>query len=93
MYVLTVDTSTSYVVAGIAEISLPDLQEHSVNVRTVAQRVIDNPRGHMELLTPNIVECLAEANLSPNQLSSVVVGVGPGPVSYTHLTLPTILLV
>lgn len=89
MYVLTVDTSTSYVVAGIAEISLPDLQEHSVNVRTVAQRVIDNPRGHMELLTPNIVECLAEANLSPNQLSSVVVGVGPGPFTGLRVGMAT----
>ena len=84
MYVLTVDTSTSYVVAGIVEVSA-----HSEKIETVAERIVDNPRGHMELLTPHIVECLAEAQLQPDQLDAVVVGVGPGPFTGLRVGMAT----
>lgn len=84
MLVLTVDTSTSYVVAGVVEIEQP-----SCHIRTRAQRVVDNPRGHMELLTPNIVECLAEASLEPEDLDAVVVGVGPGPFTGLRVGMAT----
>lgn len=46
-------------------------------------RVTVNPRAHAEVLTPHVLECLAEAGLTPADLNAVVVGVGPGP--YTGL--------
>lgn len=92
MYVLTVDTSTSYVVAGIVEVSDSAAEVTSgeqSQVSVLAERVVDNPRGHMELLTPNIVDCLAEAGLSPEQLGAVVVGVGPGPFTGLRVGMAT----
>ncbi|WP_459610871.1 tRNA (adenosine(37)-N6)-threonylcarbamoyltransferase complex transferase subunit TsaD [Corynebacterium urogenitale] len=85
MHVLTVDTSTAYVVAGIVEI--PESDPRALN--TVSERIVDNPRGHMELLTPNIVECLAEAGLEPEELSAVVVGTGPGPFTGLRVGMAT----
>ena len=40
MHVLSVDTSTSYVIAGVVEVS-------EDAVRTLAHRTELNPRGHM----------------------------------------------
>ncbi|QNH96538.1 tRNA (adenosine(37)-N6)-threonylcarbamoyltransferase complex transferase subunit TsaD [Corynebacterium anserum] len=85
MHILTVDSSTSYVVSGIVEIPEGRPQE----LVTRAQRCVDNPRGHMELLTPNIVECLAEAGLEPADLSAVIVGTGPGPFTGLRVGMAT----
>lgn len=85
MYVLTVDSSTSYVVSGVVEIPEGNPQQ----LVTRAERIVDNPRGHMELLTPNIVECLAEAGIEPEELSAVVVGTGPGPFTGLRVGMAT----
>ncbi|MDN6386925.1 MAG: tRNA (adenosine(37)-N6)-threonylcarbamoyltransferase complex dimerization subunit type 1 TsaB, partial [Corynebacterium sp.] len=75
MYVLAVDTSTSFVVAGVVD--CPD--DASAPPRLLAEHTELNPRGHMEVLTPNILTALGDADLTPDDLAAVVVGVGPGP--------------
>ncbi|MDN6813329.1 MAG: tRNA (adenosine(37)-N6)-threonylcarbamoyltransferase complex dimerization subunit type 1 TsaB, partial [Corynebacterium variabile] len=82
MHVLSVDTSTSYVIAGVVEVS-------EDAIRTLAHRTELNPRGHMEVLTPNIVDCLAQAGLSPADLDAVVVGTGPGPFTGLRVGMAT----
>lgn len=81
--VLAIDTSSNYVVCGIARVRT------NGDVRILAEREIDNPRGHMELLTPNVVDCLAEAGLSASELDCVVVGRGPGPFTGLRVGMAT----
>lgn len=100
MHVLAVDTSTSYVVAGVVDVPAPDTAgsrsgtgsvsgSRQGELRTLAQRCVHSPRGHMEILTPGIVECLAEAGLSPADLDAVVVGTGPGPFTGLRVGMAT----
>ncbi|AJW39878.1 TsaB protein, required [Rhodococcus sp. B7740] len=80
MLVLAVDTSTPAVTAGV--VSLTESTAGAATT-TLATRVRVDARSHAEILTPNIVECLAEADINAAELGAVVVGVGPGP--YTGL--------
>lgn len=81
--VLAVDTSTNYVTCGIVQVSA------NGQVNVLSERLVDNVRGHMELLTPNIQACLAEAELSPGDLHSVVAGTGPGPFTGLRVGMAT----
>ena len=81
--VLAVDTSTNYVTCGIVQISA------NGQVNVLSERLVDNVRGHMELLTPNIQACLAEARLSPRDLHAVVAGTGPGPFTGLRVGMAT----
>lgn len=82
MLVLAVDTSTPAVTAGVVRLT-GDI------VETLAQRIVVDARLHAEVLTPNILECLAEANLAPADLEAVVVGVGPGPFTGLRVGMAT----
>ena len=84
MHVLAVDTSTSYVIAGVVEVS-------DYTTRTLAQCTELNPRGHMEVLTPNIVDCLAQAGLNPADLDAVVclLYTSPSPRDRTRSRMPS----
>ncbi len=47
-------------------------------------------RDHVRKLLPLIETALQEANSQQGDIDAVAYTAGPGPVSYTHLTLPTI---
>ena len=83
IYALAVDTSTNYVTCGIVQISA------NCQVNVLSERLVDNVRGHMELLAPNIQACLAEAELSPRDLHAVVAGTGPGPFTGLRVGMAT----
>ena len=67
--VLAVDTSTPAVTAGVVRLD-------GDTPRTLATRITVNARAHAEVLTPHILECLAEAGHGPADLDAVVVGAG-----------------
>ena len=46
-------------------------------------------RIHIETIHNIITTALSEAHVSLDDISAIAVTRGPGPVSYTHLTLPT----
>lgn len=83
--VLAVDTSTPVVTSGLVRLG----DGEAAPPDTVAARVTDNPRAHAEVLTPQILECLAEAGCTPADLDAVVVGVGPGPFTGLRVGMAT----
>lgn len=82
MLVLAVDTSTPAVTAGVVRLA-------DGAVDTLAVRVVVDARLHAEVLTPNILECLSEAGVTPPDLDAVVVGVGPGPFTGLRVGMAT----
>jgi tRNA threonylcarbamoyl adenosine modification protein YeaZ len=80
--VLAIDTSSAAVTAGIMAVS-------DTRLVPVAERTELNPRGHSELLTPNIAGCLADADARPDELGAIVAGTGPGPFTGLRVGLVT----
>lgn len=68
--VLTIDTSTPAVTAGVVRRG---------DLTVLAERVTVDARAHAERLTPNVLAALADAALGMADLDAVVVGCGPGP--------------
>ncbi len=83
--VLAVDTATPAVTSGLVRLGDGAAQD----LETLAVRVTENPRAHAEVLTPLILECLAEAGCEPADLDAVVVGVGPGPFTGLRVGMAT----
>jgi tRNA threonylcarbamoyl adenosine modification protein YeaZ len=82
MLVLAIDTATPAVTAGIVELS-------RTVVAPLATRVTVDSRAHAEVLTPQILECLAEIGRRPGDLGAVVVGCGPGPFTGLRVGMAT----
>ncbi|MCX5043907.1 tRNA (adenosine(37)-N6)-threonylcarbamoyltransferase complex dimerization subunit type 1 TsaB [Aldersonia sp. NBC_00410] len=82
MLVLALDTSTPAVTAGIVDLS-------RTAIEPLATRVTVDSRAHAELLTPHILECLAEIGRKPDDLDAVVVGAGPGPFTGLRVGMAT----
>ncbi|WP_378737339.1 tRNA (adenosine(37)-N6)-threonylcarbamoyltransferase complex dimerization subunit type 1 TsaB [Nocardia brasiliensis] len=101
MLVLSVDTATPAVTAGLVELEqaagvataagdgLPVGRNGTATTRTVASRVRVDPRAHAEVLTPQILECLTEANRSRTDIAAIVVGIGPGPFTGLRVGMAT----
>ena len=84
--VLAVDTATPAVTSGVVRLD-PGRTESRPEM--IAVRVTDNPRAHAEVLTPQILECLAEAGIEASELDAIVVGVGPGPFTGLRVGMVT----
>lgn len=74
MLVLVLDTATPAVTAAVVD---------GERARLLAARVTVDPRAHAEVLTPNLLACLAESGVGMREVDAVVCGTGPGP--YTGL--------
>ncbi|MGV0834241.1 tRNA (adenosine(37)-N6)-threonylcarbamoyltransferase complex dimerization subunit type 1 TsaB [Mycolicibacterium thermoresistibile] len=72
MLILTIDTATPAVSAGV-------VRRTDTSVALLAERVTVDARAHAEQLTPNVVAALADADVAFDDLEAVVVGCGPGP--------------
>ncbi|MDF0531776.1 tRNA (adenosine(37)-N6)-threonylcarbamoyltransferase complex dimerization subunit type 1 TsaB [Tsukamurella sp. 8F] len=80
MFVLALDTATPSLTVGIV-----DLDTRSV----LARRDQTNSRGHAEVLTPFVLECLDEAGLARSDIGAIVVGCGPGPFTGLRVGMAT----
>jgi tRNA threonylcarbamoyladenosine biosynthesis protein TsaB len=68
--ILAIDTASPAVTAGVVRLD---------GIEVLAERVTVDARAHAEQLTPNVLGALADAGLTVDDLSAVVVGCGPGP--------------
>ncbi|MFF5258841.1 tRNA (adenosine(37)-N6)-threonylcarbamoyltransferase complex dimerization subunit type 1 TsaB [Actinomadura viridis] len=83
MLVLAFDTATAAVTVALYEWSPGEGVRRRGSVETVDRR------RHTEVLTPAIAEVMAEAGASPDDLSAIAVGVGPGPYTGLRVGLVT----
>jgi tRNA threonylcarbamoyl adenosine modification protein YeaZ len=80
--VLAIDTATPAITAGIVSLD-------QGTPRTLAQRVTVNARAHGELLTPQVQQVLAEADVRLGGLDAIVCGAGPGPFTGLRVGMVT----
>lgn len=81
MFVLAIDTSSPAVTAGVVTVA--------AELTLAAVRAPIAARGHGELLTPSIADCLRDAGIAPRDLGAVVAGTGPGPYTGLRVGLVT----
>lgn len=82
MLVLGLDTATAATTVAVVEVTAD-------RVIGRADRQAVDPRGHGELLAPQITAVLAEAGARPADLVAVVAGTGPGPFTGLRVGLAT----
>lgn len=82
MLFMALDTATPAVTVGL--VSWGDGAPESL-----AERVTVNPRAHGELLTPHLVDVLAEAGHRLDDVEAIVVGCGPGPFTGLRVGMAT----
>jgi tRNA threonylcarbamoyl adenosine modification protein YeaZ len=80
--VLVIDTSSAAVVSAVVDVATP-------TAAVLAARSPLAARGHTELLTPGIAECLTAAGATPRDIRAVVAGTGPGPYTGLRVGLAT----
>lgn len=80
---LALDTATSSVIVGV-------LRRHDDGrIETLAQHIIAGSHAHAELLTPKVVEAVADSHVPMSALDAVVVGCGPGPFTGLRVGMAT----
>ena len=80
--VLAIDTATSAVTAAV-------VRRDDTGIAVAGHRVRVDARAHAELLTPNVLASVAEADLRMADLDAVVVGCGPGPFTGLRVGMAT----
>lgn len=82
MLVLAIDTSTPDLIVGL-------VRKESTILSVLAQRIYEDSRQHNELLTPTVVELLAESGHEFSDIEAIVVGCGPGPFTGLRVGMVT----
>jgi tRNA threonylcarbamoyl adenosine modification protein YeaZ len=86
VFVLAIDTSTPAVTAGVVVVAG---NVAGGAVQPAAERTALAARGHGELLSPAIADCLNDVGIEAAELAAVVVGTGPGPYTGLRVGLVT----
>jgi tRNA threonylcarbamoyl adenosine modification protein YeaZ len=81
VFVLAIDTSSPAVTAAVVTVG--------DTVVLAAHRAQLDARGHSELLSPSIADCLREVGIDASDLAAVVAGIGPGPYTGLRVGLVT----
>ncbi|WP_330183294.1 tRNA (adenosine(37)-N6)-threonylcarbamoyltransferase complex dimerization subunit type 1 TsaB [Nocardia sp. NBC_01503] len=89
MLVLAVDTSTPAVTAGLVELEPADEGKTAPRITTLTSKVTVDARAHNEVLTPQILACLAESGRTRAEIDAVVTGIGPGPFTGLRVGMAT----
>jgi tRNA threonylcarbamoyl adenosine modification protein YeaZ len=89
MLILAVDTATPAVTAGLVELEPADDGSTAPRITTIISKVTVDARAHNEVLTPQIVACLAESGRSRSEIDAVVTGIGPGPFTGLRVGMAT----
>jgi tRNA threonylcarbamoyl adenosine modification protein YeaZ len=80
--VLAIDTATPAVTAGI-------VRRDGDSIDVLAERVTIDVRAHAERLTPNMLAALTDAGVAVTDVTTVVVGCGPGPFTGLRVGMAT----
>ncbi|CAN7332549.1 tRNA (adenosine(37)-N6)-threonylcarbamoyltransferase complex dimerization subunit type 1 TsaB [Knoellia sp. LjRoot47] len=78
MLILAIDTSTSAITVALHD---------ATSVLAVESHL--DPRAHTEWVAPLIASCLAKASVTPDDLTAVAVGNGPGPFTGLRVGIVT----
>ncbi|APB01470.1 tRNA (adenosine(37)-N6)-threonylcarbamoyltransferase complex dimerization subunit type 1 TsaB [Nocardia seriolae] len=89
MLILAVDTATPAVTAGLVELEPAQPGSDAPHITTITTKVTVDARAHNEVLTPQILACLAESGRSRADIAAVVAGVGPGPFTGLRVGMAT----
>ncbi|KKW62596.1 hypothetical protein AAV95_21565 [Mycolicibacterium elephantis] len=100
LLVLAIDTATPAVTAGVLRVEQPrnsipgrrndeSTTRNAISARILGQRVTVDARAHAERLTPNVVDALADAKVTFDDLDAIVVGCGPGPFTGLRVGMAT----
>ena len=81
--ILAIDTSTPAVIAAVVR------RDADGRIHLLAERTTVDARAHAELLTPNVVAAVADAELTLRRIDAVVVGCGPGPFTGLRVGMAT----
>ena len=81
--VLALDTATPAVIVGVLR------RCDDGRIESVAQRIAVDTHAHAELLTPNVIETVADAGMTLGTMDAVVVGCGPGPFTGLRVGMAT----
>lgn len=57
--------------------------------RVLARKTYDDPKRHVEQLTPLVSTMITEAGVQPAALTKIIVGVGPGPFTGLRVGIAT----
>ncbi|MEU1206704.1 tRNA (adenosine(37)-N6)-threonylcarbamoyltransferase complex dimerization subunit type 1 TsaB [Nocardia sp. NPDC005746] len=89
MLILAVDTATPAVTAGLVELEPAQPGSNAPRITTITAEVTVDARAHNEVLTPQILTCLAESGRSRADIAAVVAGIGPGPFTGLRVGMAT----